>query len=363
MMGDNQMQRQSIHRCRNWLITPLLTLLAASGAASAQQTAEPALRPDDEGEGTPANVEDMPWIQGQSLDERKRAREIFLEANVLLEDTLFARAAAKYEEALAIWPHPAFSYNLALARIHLGHSIEAYESMRQAVRYGEAPLGEDLYKNAQNFLALLRNQLAELEVVCDEPGATVTLDGKPLFVGPGRRTLMALPGGHLLMATKNGRLPDNEQIVLAPGQRVRFSLAPQLPAYLVTERRWPVWKPWVVVAAGAAVVAAGGAVNWRSSLDFDDFNREAERLCGGAAGCDSAPITAALRDQRSQAERMQMTARAIYIAGGAMLAGGAVLVYLNRERPVDREAEETQRLSLIPVLGPDTAGLSAHIRF
>jgi tetratricopeptide (TPR) repeat protein len=357
------MQRQSIHRCRNWLIAPLLALLAASGTASAQQTAEPA-QPDDEGEGPPANVEDMPWIQGQSLNERKRAREIFLEANVLLEDTLFARAAAKYEEALAIWPHPAFSYNLALARIHLGQSIEAYESMRQAVRYGEPPLGEDLYKNAQNFLALLRNQLAEIEVACDEPGATVTLDGKPLFVGPGRRTLMALPGGHLLMATKNGRLPDNEQLVLAPGQHAQFSLAPQMPSYLATERRWPAWRPWAVVGAGAVVMAAGGYLDWRAEAGFDRFDAALDAACTGTSGCEAANVSASLYEQRDRAEALRWSARATYLVGGTTFATSAVLLYLNRELPVKRSRREAfTDVSLVPMLAPQAAAVSARWQF
>ena len=339
-----------------------LAMLLTAGTAHAQEAEElPRSQADGAGEAVSA-PDDMPWIQGQSLEERKRARASFLEGNVLLADTLFARAAVKYEQAIAIWAHPAFFYNLALARIHLDQSIEAYESMRQAVRHGPEPLGEDLYQNAQNFLALLGGQLAEIEVVCDEPEATVTLDGKPLFVGPGQRTLMALPGGHVLMASKNGRLPDSEQIVLAPGQRARFTLAPAYPDRVITVRRWPAWKPWVVAGIGAVVMAGGGYLDWRAEEGFDRVDRELAAACTGTQGCEASTVAASVYEQRDRARALQWSARGTYVAGGVMMVGGAVLLYVNRERQVKRRGHSTD-VSLVPVLAPHFAGAGARWQF
>lgn len=339
----------------------VLAVLALAGPARAQDAEDPRAQPDAAGE-EPAAPGGVPWIQGQSMEERERARELFLEGNVLLTDTLFARAAVKYEQAIAIWPHPAFSYNLALARIHLDQPIEAYESMRQAVRHGPAPLGDDLYQNAQNFLALLDGQLAEIEVVCDEPGATVTLDGKPLFVGPGRRTLMSVPGGHVLMASKNGRLPDSERIVLAPRQRARFTLAPAYPDRVVTVRRWPAWRPWAVLGIGAVVMAGGGYLDWRAEAGFDRFDRELAAACTGTRGCSASAVDASAYQQRDRARALRWSASATYLAGSAVLTGGAVLLYMNRERQVTRRGPSAD-VSLVPVLMAHFAGVDARWRF
>jgi hypothetical protein len=162
-----------------WSMAVLALLLGAAAPAHAQ--GQPSPQPAA-GQGAQGSTEeDFPWGQGVSDADRDRAIAIFLAANVLLEDTLFARAAAGYEEALAIWDHPAFRYNLALARIHLDQPIAAYESLELAVRHGPEPLSsQDRYDHALRYLELLRNQLAHVEVTCDEPGATVTLDGKPL---------------------------------------------------------------------------------------------------------------------------------------------------------------------------------------
>lgn len=314
-------------------------------------------------QGNQLDDESRPWVDGVPHQTRLRAHRSFLHGNVLIKEGLFARAAVHYRDALALWDHPIFHYNLAIAQINLDQPIGAYQSFQRALRYGGRAIGQDRSEQARSFRTLLRNQLARVEVTCDEPGAQVTLDGKPLFVGPGRRKLMALPGGHQLMADKIGRMPDTRQIVLAPGQRARFSLAPQLPEQLVTERRWPAWRPWAVTGVGLAAVAAGAVFDSRAAAAFDRFNGEAERRCTRTSGCDAAAITAPLRAQRGQAERMQTTARAIYLAGGTVLAGGAVLVYLNRERPVRRGGEGTARISVVPVLGPDAAGMSAHTRF
>ena len=339
-----------------------LAMLLTAGTAHAQEAEElPRSQADEAGEAGSA-PDDMPWIQGQSLEERKRARESFLEGNVLLADTLFARAAVKYEQAIAIWAHPAFFYNLALARIHLDQPIEAYESMRQAVRHGPEPLGQDLYQNAQNFLALLDGQLAEIEVVCDEPEATVTLDGKPLFVGPGRRTLMALPGGHMLMASKNGRLPDSEQIVLAPKQKARFTLAPAYPDRVLTVRRWPAWRPWAVLGASAVVMAGGRYLDWRAEQGFDRFDRALAAACTGTRGCEASDVAASAYERRDHARALQWSARATYLAGGAVFAGSAVLLYMNRERQVRRRGPSAH-LALVPVLMPHFAGASARWEF
>jgi hypothetical protein len=301
-------------------------------------------------------------VAGVPLAQRQAATRIFQEGNVLIREGLFTHAADKYREALALWDHPGFRYNLAIAQINLDQPIAAYENLLQATRHGAAPLGEDLYQNAQNFLALLDGQLAEIEVVCDEPGAAVTLDGKPLFVGPGQRTLMALPGGHVLMASKHGRLPDSEQIVLAPGQRARFALAPEYPDRVLTVRRWPAWRPWAVAGAGAVVMVGGGYLDWRAEQGFDRFDRALAGACTGTRGCEASDVAASAYAERDRARALQWSARATYLAGGAVLAGSAVLLYINRERQVKRRGAPVD-LALVPVLAPHFAGVSAHRDF
>ena len=69
----------------------------------------------DVGNDMDAHQPGRPWVEGVPQETRIAANRIFLEANSLMREGLFARAAEKYREALALWDHPGFHYNLAIA--------------------------------------------------------------------------------------------------------------------------------------------------------------------------------------------------------------------------------------------------------
>jgi hypothetical protein len=204
----------------------------------------------------------------------------------------------------------------------------------------------------------LRNQLAHVEVTCDEPGARITLDGKPLFTGPGRHQALVLPGGHQIVASASGRIPATEQLVLAPGQRAAVALVLHAPERTVTVRYMPAWIPWVSLGVGAAVLGVGGYVDHQASdalAAFDvDFNRRCPRGC--------TEIEAPGFDGRlAGIGREQAVARGLYAAGGAVIMVSAALLYVNRERVERRTADGT--VSMMPMAAPDALGLTARVRF
>lgn len=320
----------------------------------------------DESAPTPATPgrAGAPWAQGVAADQQHRAREVFLEANQLARDRFFATAATRYKQAIAIWPHPAFHYNLALAQLELDQIIEARSSLDRALQDGAEALG-DKREPARRWLAVLDSQLGRIEVRCDEPGAQVVLDGQPLFTGVGQRERVVRPGVHQLVATKPGLAPVVQQIVLAPGERGRVGLVFQYPEVTVTERRWAAWRSWSVVGVGAALTLGGAYLDRRSTGAFDDYDSQLGERCRPMQGCTDDDIDPALEDLRQRAQRAQRLAMASYVAGGAVLATGAVLVYLGRERHVRRqERPASSSLSaLVPMVSPEVAGVSAAFRF
>jgi hypothetical protein len=315
-----------------------------------------------------------PWSKGVPLERRQAARAIFLEGNELIKDTLFAKAADRYREAIAIWDDTAFHYNLAIAQINLDQPIEAYESLKKAMLYGEAPLGSSRYEQSHNYLKLLENQLAWIEVVGNDAGAEVSLDGKPLFVGPGRHEGLVRPGAHQLVASKPGYLTWSEPIVVSSGERrsIEVTLV-TLDQVSESSRRWATWKPWAVVGGGAVVALAGGVVHWRAAANFGEYDDEFLQLgCvvepdPEAPGCTETDVPAHMQDRLRRATREQRIAVASYTVGGAALATGLVLVYLNRPR-LTQKAERAERnrpadISFSPVVTPRSMGLSATMRF
>lgn len=306
--------------------------------------------------------------QAVSADQQRAARAVFLEANQLARDRFFATAATKYRQAIALWGHPAFHYNLALAQLHLDQTIEAYQSLQRALAQGSEALG-DKYEPARQQLAILESQLGRIDVRCDEPGARVMLDGKTLFTGPGQHQAVVLPGAHQIVATKRGLAPVVEQVVLAPGEGDRFDLAFQYPEVTVSVRRWAAWKSWSVVGAGAALALSAMYLDRRSSQAFDDYDQAfRDRFldtCDPLEGCSAVEVSDQDEQRRQQAESEQRIAVGLYIAGGAVLAAGAVLAYLNRERLVSREVrpESAGSSAMVPMISADAVGVSAAFRF
>lgn len=316
----------------------------------------------DDGDG--AADDDRPWVTGVAREARERAYKIFLAGNEDMKEALFAKGAEQYKAALALWDHPAFHYNLGIARMNLDKIIEAYGSFERSREHGPVPIGEDKYELAEYYMNLLRNQLAELDVVCNEPGAAVALDGKPLFIAPGRRRVMVRPGGHRVEATKAQREPDIQEAVLDPGDSKQVTLAPQYPEYLATTRRWSPWVPWAVVGAGATAMLLGGALDLKSSADFRAYDEGITDECAGYDGCLQSRVPDALRGQLDRAELEQQLARGFYIAGGLTFIAGTAILFINRERIVRRRGPvERSDIAFTPVFTPHLAGVSARLRF
>lgn len=325
--------------------------------------------------------EEAPWNEGVEIARRRAAREVFLEANGLARKRFFATAAAKYKQAIELWPHPAFVYNLALAQLQLDQLIEAHGNLKIALKHGPGPLG-DRYDQAQQQLALIETELGRIEVSCTEPGARVMLDGKLLFTGPGEYRGVVRPGAHQLVATRRGLAPVVEQVVISPGEQGGAALAFEYPEVevVVAKRRWPAWRAYAVAGAGAALVLAGGALDWHSTGMFDDYDRDYARAFRKACptGCtkgEALPeITGlgALSDRRTRAESEQRWAVISYAVGGAALATGVALAYIGRERTIrqrvrvapEAEAGATATMgAIMPLVSPEAIGVSAGFRF
>jgi tetratricopeptide (TPR) repeat protein len=305
--------------------------------------------------------EDPPWAVGVPAEQQKRAKLLYQDGNRLLANAFFAQAVTKYRAALQHWNHPGIRYRLALALVSLDRPIEAYENIVEALRYGPDALQPDEYQRAIDYQRLLRRQIAELEVVCKEPGAIVTLDGKPLFTGPGRFATQVIPGKHQIVASKARYITTSQAVTLAAAARTRVEL------HLLAEheatmrvRRWPSWTPWAVAGVGLAAGAAGAALHWQSDVNTRRANELISVYC--PEGCEMyPPVVLALQDRASWQHH---GAYAGYATTAASLAAAVLLAYLNRPQTVENEAlHDLVRISLSPGGPGGTPGLSIHVPF
>jgi hypothetical protein len=326
-----------------------VALVLASASLAAAKPAPPKPAP-------PPPPESRPWADGVSAQQQTEAFKIFKEGNALFAETQHAAALAKYREALRVWDHPAIRYNAAVALINLDQPLAADADLDAAMRFGEAPLGADTYKQALLYKKLLNGQLADLDVECSEPGAEVMLDGQQLFVAPGGKSQRIVPGPHSLVARKSGYLTETRSLQLLPGrrddERVTLVSLASLPAHTV--RRWKAWKPWAVLGAGALVALVGVPLLVDAKHNFDSFDAEIARSCPN--GCAPGTLPSTVLDAHSRGSAENAAAIAMFAAGGAIAATGVVLLILN-------QPHAERRLALAPSLAPGWVAMNASLRF
>ena len=294
-----------------------------------------------------------------SGDTREAARTLFLEGNRLFKIPLFAQAVEKYGEALDKWKHPAFYFNLAIAQLNLGQDLEAREHLEQALKYGAEPLGADRFQEAQKQLLEVERHLGRIRVSCPTPGAEVTLDGVALFTGPGDREVWVKPQAHEVAAKKPEYVTQSKHVTAAAGKLEPLTISLRK---LVEDRPWTVWKPWAVVGSGVAIAVAGGVIHALSARDFKAYDAGFVKLPCATMGCTEQAINDGdphLNTRLSRARLEQKIAVGGYVAGGAVIAAGVALLYLNRPHLMEREDANPNAtgVAVAPVVSTDMLGM------
>ena len=348
---DGAERRRGLHVKLAHLLT-CCTVFAGLTAAPASLRAQPEDAPNIAGN------ENMPWNKGVPQDTRAAARDAFLEGNRLFKIPLFSRAVEKYGEALDKWKHPAFYFNLAIAQINLGQWLEARESLERALKSGPEPLRADRFEEARKQLVEVERHLGRIRVSCPTPGAEVTLDAVTLFTGPDHREVWVTARAHEITAKEPEYATQARRVTVAPGAQVAVDLPLRK---LIADRPWATWKPWAVVGAGIGVTAAAGVVHVLSARDFSAFDAGFAKLICAPMGCTQQQINDGdphLSSRLSRARLEQKLAVGGYVAGGALIAVGAVLLYHNRPHLMEREdANPGGGVAVVPVVSTDLLGV------
>lgn len=221
-------------------------------------------------DGATMVCQERPWHCGVSPEHKQIAMTLYLEGNMLFDDSLFKAAAEKYRAALEHWKHPGIYYNLMLCLVALDRPVDAYEYSLGALQHGAAPLGSEEHRRAVDYHKLLHGRVAVLDVTSNEPGAVVSLNGKPLFKGPGRVRRLVEPGLHELVARKPRYLVSHGTLTLVPDKplRAQLTMLPEDQSTIVV-RRWKHWRPWAIAGVGVGVGLLGGAFEWRARESDD----------------------------------------------------------------------------------------------
>ncbi|HUS28951.1 MAG TPA: hypothetical protein VMZ53_10580 [Kofleriaceae bacterium] len=283
-----------------------------------------------------------PWTAGKSKAEQDAAFHLYDEANELFAKGEYVKALEKYDAALAAWDHPGIRYNRAVCLINLDRTVEAYQDLHLALKYGEEPIGKDLYNEGLNYQKLLAKQVAEIEIVASDKGAKISVDGKPLALTAGRATLtLATNAPHEITAAKPGYQTFRKPLDrLPPGQTTRIDIRLEL-----LERGR--WKPWAVIAGGAVISGVGVYAYSLARSDLDEYEKAIANFCPCTSEADLEARGKIAHDLPGSAHTKEIIAYSALAIGGATIATGIVLVIRGRG--------ETH---VAPAVSRDSAGVS-----
>ncbi len=295
---------------------------------------EPA--PAPEPSPAPTSSEPTPWAQGVPQDVQDKASALYEEGNALFAQQAHAPALDKYKAAIALWDHPLIRFNMAVTEIRLERILEAADDLEKALAYGDKPFKPELYQQALDYQALVKNQVGVIEVSCELAGAQVSLDGKPWFVCPGTKQMRVLAGEHTIVTEKAGYLTASRNVVAKGGESAKHdvTLVP-LESAVVLKYPYRRWIPWTMTGVGLAV-GLGGLGTWvLGKNQMDQFEAEFSTQCQN--GCEpglTAPEHASLAALRDGAELKGQIGIAMMGVGGAVAVTGVVLAILNRPERV-----------------------------
>ena len=296
-----------------------------------------------------------PWYRESTPQAREQALALYLQAVEQHRQLLRAQARVLYEQALELWDNPTIRWNLALMLDDMGEYLHAHQQLEGTLRWGTA-LGEERLRKVHDRLAALEKRLARIEADAAEPDADVKLDGEEWFRGPGRRSALVAPGTHYVGATKPGYTVAAVSTTLAAGERYRATLRmiADSPAEV---RRWSVWMPWRVVAAGLVLSTVGAGLEWRLSVNRDAATQALTLACGASPSC--PPTHSSANDRAATYSKLALGG---LVAGGVVTVLGLALASFNRPTAQRSEAPRSS-VEIVPELSARETGVSAQIRF
>lgn len=269
------------------------------------------------GSPTPA-AESAPAVAiGQPSElTRQQVRQLVHEAGQLMDRGDRAGAAARLQQAQALWPDPSLDYNLGIVYAEMGQHPQAAQALGRFLAGADraAVLGERL-DDARHRIDEYRRTLARLQIQASVPpqaGApTLFIDedkpAKQLRSAPpggsdaasefpSQKPLWLEPGPHRVRVAAGGARDYAVQIDLHPGELRQLSaelpplvqastLVPSSPELRHADDSAPVYKKWWFWTA----VGGGGAAVLSVAIGLIAAGATG-KLSHTAAGSDLAPV-------------------------------------------------------------------------
>jgi hypothetical protein len=125
----------------------------------------------------------------------EEARDAFRIGNTLAKQAQWTEALSAFERSARLRPHAVTTYNIGFCERALGHYTRAKRSLTRALAAPGNELPEALAAEARGYLAEIEHRLSRAVVTLSRPGATVSVDGRPLEAAGGKPSHPELVAG------------------------------------------------------------------------------------------------------------------------------------------------------------------------
>lgn len=323
-----------------------------------------------------------------SSEGKLRAQTLLKEGAALYEKGEMVAALEKFDAAYAAFPSPKLLFNIGQTARGLGRLADALEAFQRFLSE-ESDAPSDMRTMALTSVSELQTKLARLRIQCAVEGAEIAVDGKVIGNAPVSGETWVMPGSHQVTARHPNYSPALAQVDVAPesilevqldmhgvplaAQQVRVPKVSRsrmaspladaqdsreagrtsVPGDLseTSERRaaerdggWLAGRKWTWVAAGSAVVLAGGATYFGLSMQskYDSLNK----TCGQASASADGSYVGCSDSDIGQATLRRNVANVLWgLSGAAAITAG--VLYFTEGRSVQVAPLAGDRFGLV----------------
>lgn len=297
------------------------------------------------------------------------AQALFDEAKKLVSQKRYAEACPKFAESNRLDRGAGTLIHLADCYEKNGQVASAWATFTDASSAAQALGRKDWEDLARKRAATLEPKLSRIavKVPSPTPGLEVTRDGEKVAEASWGMSLPVDPGSHTLEARAPGHESFKTTVTLAKPGETKEVVVPklaELPA--AAQQTSPVTTAPVATPIGSDSRSGGGqraagfvlggvgvvglAVGAVTGLMAIGKNNDSKAACPNDGPCANRDAV----DANDSAKSLSTVSTIGFIAGGALVAGGAVL-YLTAP---SKALPTTGRLRVTPSVSKDTAGLS-----
>ncbi|MFO0673090.1 MAG: tetratricopeptide repeat protein [Polyangiaceae bacterium] len=261
----------------------------------------------------------------EGLSATDRAEALYEEGKRLAASGDVAKACPLFEESQRIEPAIGTQFNLADCYERLGRRASALALFREVARVAQMSGKQERLRAAEERARALETKVARLAIQVDDPlpEQHVRLDGREVGAEERARGIPVDPGEHHVDSDAPVHVAWQTAVTIAPDEAARANVRiPPLPPAPTSSGRSPL-VPLGIVVGGIGVLGLGlGAL---AGLAAAGEKREAG--CNGV-DCSQQGDPEKLR----QAQQSGDVSTIAFIAGGALVAGGATLILLAPKR-------------------------------